>query len=95
MNNNLGCAVDVRKNASKIIKTRLEETEEDIETNTKTLRINKEEVKGLGKEVLEDCIIGCGYGIIGSTECYDIVKGNRTKRFYEFYVVKKEFAGVC
>jgi len=95
MNNNLGCAVDVRKNASKIIKKRLEDTEEDIETNTKTLRINKDEVKGLGKEVLEDCITGCGYGIIGSTEGYNGDKGNRTKSYYEFYVVKKEFTGVC
>lgn len=96
MNNNLGRAVDGNKNVSEIIKTRIEEIEEDVETKTKTLRINTDRTKSSEKKVLEDCITGCGYEIIGSTEGYENVGGNgQRKGYYEFYVVKKESVGVC
>lgn len=87
--------IDEGRNALEIIKTRLEKSEKDIETGTKTLRINNDEINGSAKKVLEGYITNCGYDIIGSTECFEGVKGDKTKGFYEFYVVKKEFAGVC
>lgn len=87
--------IDEGENVLEIIKTRLKKAKEDAETMVKTLRISRDETKGLGKDVLEDYITHRGYDIMGSVDSFEGVKGDKTKGFYEFYVVKKEFAGVC